>query len=174
MVERLFFRDRAFLNQHFDVAVVARPSQQPALAHVVDPAVADMPPPAAVFLDQTDRTGCPRPKIHCEIRADLDDLVVCTRQRRIQKSLRVKQRQFRRHELILHGLQADFRCLRPVLVPAHAIEHQHDPRIVGYDNGGPILVILTITERGHFCVLDFHIVLLPTNTAGPRRAASLE
>jgi hypothetical protein len=55
-------------------------------------------------------------------------------------------KQFGCHELVLHGLQADLGGLGTVLMPPHAIEHEHDPRVVRHDDRRPVLVVLAVTS----------------------------
>jgi hypothetical protein len=147
MVERFLFRDRTLLNQDLYMAVIPGSLKQFALAHVVDPAIANVTPPGTAFLDETHGTGGPRPKIHGEIRADFDDFIVRSGHGRIQEALRIKQWQIRRHELILHDPEPYLGSLCAVLVTAHAIKHQHDCGILGNHDRRPVLVVLPVTDR---------------------------
>ncbi len=138
------------------MAVVARAGQHLFVPHLVDTAVADVRPESAPFLHEAHGAGCPRPEIDVEIRAECDDRIVSPRQGHVEEALRVEYRLLRRREHVLHDLEPGFGRLGAVGVPAHAVEHEHERRVLGHDDGGTILVILTISERGDLGVFDLH------------------
>jgi hypothetical protein len=42
-------------------------------------------------------------------------------------------------------------------MPAHAIEYQHKGRFVRDDHGSPVLIVLTVSDGGDFCIFDPHV-----------------
>ena len=51
----------------------------------------------------------------------------------------------------------DLRGTGAVGMTAHAVEDQQDRSVLGYDDGGTILVVLTIADRGDLGILDLHL-----------------
>ena len=160
------------LNQDLDMAVIPGSRQQFTLAHVVNPAVADMAPPGSAFLDETHGASGTWPKIHGEVGTDFDHLIVGPGHRHVKEALWIEQWQVGRHKPVLHDLEADLGSLCTVLVATHSIEYQHDSRILGHDDRRPVLVVLPVAERRDFCVLNYHVGLsLKTLLAGVGRPA---
>ena len=90
------------------------------------------------------------------VHAEFDDLLVGLRQGHVKESLGIEQGQFRGRKQILNGLHADFGGYRAVSVAAHSIENQHEGRVLGHDDRRAILVVLAVSQRGNFCIFDFH------------------
>ena len=76
VIKRFLFSNSTFLDQHFNVTVIAGPRQDLAVAQLVYTAIADVRPKRSAFLHQADSAGCARPKIDRNITADSDNLVV--------------------------------------------------------------------------------------------------
>ena len=156
MILRLFLGDGSFLDQHLDVAVIARPAQHLAVTHLVDAAVADVRPERTAFLYQADRAGRARPEVDGDVGTHAHDFVVGTRERHVEKALWIENRLLCFDEQVLHGLESGLRGHGAVRVTAHAIKHEQECGIFGYHDRSPILVVLAIPERGHFGVFDLH------------------
>ena len=156
MIERFFFGNRALLDQYLDMTVVAGPIQYPALSHLVDATVPDVRPVGTAFLHQADGAGCTWPKIDGNICTEPHDLVMCARQCGVQETLRIEDWQLRGHEHVLHDLEPGLGGAGAVRVPAHAVEHEHQRRVVGDDDSSTILVILAVAEGRDFRVFDLH------------------
>ena len=68
------------------------------------------------------------------------------------------RRAFDENEDILDDLEGRFRRSRAIRVAAHTLEYQQHRCVFSDDNGGSILVVRTVPQRGYFGVLDLHSV----------------
>ena len=76
MILRFFLADRAFLDQDFDMTVVAGSSQYAVAAYLVNTAVADVRPERPAFLHEADGTSRARAKIDGNVGTECDDFIV--------------------------------------------------------------------------------------------------
>jgi hypothetical protein len=81
---------------------------------------------------------------------------VGARECRVEKTMRIEDRQHRRHEHVLHDLQAGLGGAGAIGMSAHAVEHEHNRGFVRDNDSGTVLVVLPVTECGNFCVFDLH------------------
>jgi hypothetical protein len=44
-------------------------------------------------------------------------------------------------------------------VAAHTVEYKHQCRVLGNDDGSPVLIVGTVTQRGDFGVFDLHVCI---------------
>src|SRR5690606_18207331 len=89
----LLLGNRPFLDQDFHMAVIPGPGQHASLPHLVDAAVANVPPERPALLDEADGAGRAWTEIHRDIEPQAHHLIVRSRERRIQEALRVENRQ---------------------------------------------------------------------------------
>ncbi len=115
-----------------------------------------MRPVRAAFLHEADSAGRPRPKIDGHIRAKKDNFIVGARQRRVQESLRVEDRQLRIHEHVLHDFHAGLGRLGAVRMPAHAVEDHHQRGLFCHHNSCAILVVGAVSKSGNLGVFNLH------------------
>ena len=156
VVLRLFFADRAFLDQHLYMAVIPRTAQDATVSYLVNAAVTNMRPKGAAFLNETDGAGCTRSKINGNVVPKGDNGVVRPRQNHIQKALRIKYWQTGPGKQVLNDLERCFGGSRTVRMPAHAIKYQHHGSLFGDHDCGAVLIVLTVPKSRDFRVFNVH------------------
>jgi hypothetical protein len=132
-----------------------------------------MPPVRAGLLYQADGAGRAGAKIDRKVHADAYHVIVCPGESRVEETLRIEYGQPRGGKHVLYCLQAGLGGTRPIGMPAHAIEYQHQRRFFRYDHGSPILIVLTVSYSGDFCVFDPHVAQRSSVVFRFRRSTSV-
>ena len=129
------------------MAVVTSTHDDGALAEVIHPAIANVRPPCRVLLDEADRAGSAGSLLQGEAHANAHDLFVRTAQGHVQKAQRIEQRLGCMPEGFEKRLLRDLGCARTISVPAHAIDHDEQNRMLGNRRDDTILVFFARPEQ---------------------------
>src|ERR1700733_5438237 len=101
--------------------------------------------------------------------ADPNDLFVRPTEGHVQKTERIKERLRGMPEALQQYALRHFRCAGAVRVPAHAIDHQQERRVLSHRRCYPVLVLFACPEKADIGVLDLQEAAL----ASVRLSASL-
>lgn len=129
------------------MAVIARAHDNGTLAQVIHAAVADVRPPRRALLDEADRAGCARPLFQRQAHSNTYDLFVRTPQGHVQEAQRIEQRLGSVPERFEKRLLRDLGGARTVSVPAHAVYHEKQNRMLGDGRDDTILVLFARPEQ---------------------------
>ncbi len=154
MVERLSFGDPPRAQQQLDVAVVAGALRDAARTKQVDATVANVRPEGARALHQAHGAGGTRPRLRWQPPAERNHGLVRAAHGEVQKSVGIEQRAARPAEFGQHRADGRLRGTRALGVPAHAVHHGDERRVVVGGDHHPVLVFFAIPEEAQLRVLD--------------------
>ena len=156
MIGDLRFFDQPLAQQQLNMRVIARAFANGRSTHQVDAAVADMRPVRGTVLHQADRAGRAGSRVHRYLAAEGHQVIVRTANGQVHEALGVEQRLGNARVGLGNGLAGDFGGLGAIGVPAHAVDHDHQHRLVARCDRHPILVLATIADETDFRVFDLH------------------
>ncbi len=147
MVHGLLGGDQAFAQEQLDMAVVARAHDDTTLAEVIHATVANMRPPRSVLLHEDGGAGRARPLLERQRHADAHDFLMRPAKCHVQEAQRIEQGLRGVPERFEYGFLGDFGRAGAIGVPAHAVDHEKQSRVLGHCRNHTILVFFARSEQ---------------------------
>jgi hypothetical protein len=147
MVQRLLGRNQALSKQQLNVTMVASAHDNLTLAQVIHTTVADVRPPGRMLLDEASCAGRARPLFQRKAQSNAHDLFMRTTQGHVQEAQRIEQRLGCMPERFEKSLLRDLGGASTIRVPAHAVDHEKQNRMLGDSRDDTILVFFARPEQ---------------------------
>ena len=147
MIRNLILGNQSFLEQQFNMAVIATAFANALVAQQIDPAVADVPPKSRTILNQANHAGRARALLDTQVLTQFDKVLMRAADRHVQESLRIENRLGNFFEILADRLGGDLRRPGAVRVTAHAVDNDQQYAILPLVYADTILVLLTTSNE---------------------------